>query len=146
LLADFGRVSSAPTHDTAESWTLVNGGTWDHPIHIHFEEGQIQSRTTGGTLANGGTSVPVQPWEKPARKDVYRLHPNGGTVTLMIQFRDWGGMFMEHCHNTMHEDNAMLLRWDLDTGSSPFLSPLPTPISKPTGVTFQPPDEILAGA
>jgi hypothetical protein len=30
-----------------------------------------------------------------------------------MQFRDWGGMFMEHCHNTMHEDNAMLLRWEI---------------------------------
>jgi hypothetical protein len=62
-----------------------------------------------------------------------------------MQFRDWGGMYMEHCHNTMHEDNAMLLRWDLDSGT-PFLSPLPTPISKPTGVTFQAPDEILPNA
>jgi hypothetical protein len=23
-------------------------------------------------------------------------------------------MFMEHCHNTVHEDNAMLLRWEID--------------------------------
>jgi hypothetical protein len=33
-----------------------------------------------------------------------------------MQFRDWGGMFMEHCHNTVHEDNAMLLRWEIDDG------------------------------
>ena len=51
------------------------------------------------------------------RKDVYRLKP-GGTVTLTMQFRDWGGMFMEHCHNTTHEDNAMLLRWDINGGAS----------------------------
>ncbi len=31
-----------------------------------------------------------------------------------MQFRDWGGMFMQHCHNTTHEDNAMLLRWEID--------------------------------
>ena len=23
---------------------------------------------------------------------------------------------MEHCHNTVHEDNAMLVRWELDQG------------------------------
>jgi manganese oxidase len=136
LLADFGRVSSAPTYDTAESWTLVNGGTWDHPIHIHFEEGHV--------LARDGSAANVPAWEG-GRKDVYRLHP-GGSLTLFIQFRDWGGMFMEHCHNTMHEDNAMLLRWEINKAGGVFLNPLPTPIPAPTGVTFEPPDEILAGA
>jgi FtsP/CotA-like multicopper oxidase with cupredoxin domain len=134
LQADFGRISSQPGFGTTEQWTLQGGFNWDHPIHIHFEEGQIISR-------NGQPPSPAE----SGRKDVYRLRPNGNVV-IRMQFRDWGGMFMEHCHNTMHEDNAMLLRWDLDTGSTPFLSPLPTPISKPTGVTFQPPDEILAGA
>jgi FtsP/CotA-like multicopper oxidase with cupredoxin domain len=105
--ADFGRVSASPNFSAAlasptENWTLTNGGGgWDHPVHIHFEEGTIMSRN--GSPAN------VPPWEV-GRKDVYRLRPNG-TLTLNMQFRDWGGMFMEHCHNTVHEDNAMLVRW-----------------------------------
>jgi manganese oxidase len=137
LDADFGRVSAAPAYGTREVWTLQNGGGgWDHPIHIHFEEGQILSRD--GSAAN------VPAWEK-GRKDVYRLHPSG-TVQLTMQFRDWGGMFMEHCHNTVHEDNAMLLRWEIDDGGAPFLRPLPTPIPHPTGVTFQQPDDILPTA
>ena len=137
LNADFGRVSAAPRYGTREVWTLVNGGGgWDHPIHIHFEEGQI--------LARNGSASNVPAWEK-GRKDVYRLHPSG-SVTLTMQFRDWGGMFMEHCHNTMHEDNAMLLRWEIDDSGSPFLRPLPTPIPKPQGVTFQNPDDVLPTA
>jgi hypothetical protein len=63
-----------------------------------------------------------------------------------MQFRDWGGMFMEHCHNTTHEDNAMLLRWVVNEGSEPFLSPLPTPVPTPQGVTFQSPSEVLPTA
>jgi len=133
LKADFGRISSQPGFATAEVWTLEGGSGWDHPVHIHFEEGQILNR-------DGVAPSPAE----SGRKDVYRLRDNG-SVTIKMQFRDWGGMFMEHCHNTMHEDNAMLLRWDLDSGT-PFLSPLPTPISKPTGVTFQAPDEILPNA
>jgi manganese oxidase len=87
----------------------------------------------------------VPAWER-GRKDVYRLHP-GSTLTLTMQFRDWGGMFMEHCHNTMHEDNAMLLRWELDDGGAPFLRPLPTPIPTPQGVTFRrQPTEVLPTA
>ena len=137
LAADFGRVSAAPKFGTREIWNLVNdGGGWDHPIHIHFEEGQI--------LARNGSAANVPAWER-GRKDVYRLRP-GGSVTITMQFRDWGGMFMEHCHNTMHEDNAMLLRWEIDDGGAPFLRPLPTPIPTPNGVTFRAPTEILPTA
>ena len=137
LNADFGRVSAAPKFGTREVWELINdGGEWDHPIHIHFEEGRI--------LARDGSAGNVPAWEK-GRKDVYRLRPDG-SVTLTMQFRDRGGMFMEHCHNTTHEDNAMLLRWEIDDGGPPFLRPLPTPIPKPQGVTFQAPDDILPTA
>jgi len=137
LAADFGRVSAAPRSGTREIWTLRNGGGgWDHPVHIHFEEGQI--------LARDGKASNVPAWEK-GRKDVYRLRP-GGEVTLTMQFRDWGGMFMEHCHNTVHEDNAMLVRWEIDDGGAPFLRPLPTPIPAPQGVTFRNPTEVLRTA
>jgi FtsP/CotA-like multicopper oxidase with cupredoxin domain len=137
LDADFGRVSAAPKFGTREVWTLVNdGGEWDHPIHIHFEEAQI--------LARNGSAGNVPAWER-GRKDVFRLRPDG-SVTVTLQFRDFGGMFMEHCHNTTHEDNAMLLRWEIDDGGAPFLRPLPTPIPKPQGVTFQNPDDILPTA
>ena len=134
LAADFGRVSAAPKAGTREIWTLRNGGGgWDHPIHIHFEEGQILERN--GSLSN----VPAA---ERGRKDVYRLRPSG-SVKITLQFRDWGGMFMEHCHNTVHEDNAMLLRWEIDDGGAPFLRPLPTPIPTPQGVTFRAPTEVL---
>jgi len=125
--ANYNKVSAAPKLGSREVWHLVNdGGGWDHPIHIHFEEGQILARN--GSYAN----VPLA---ERGRKDVYRLKPNG-TVTLTMQFRDWGGMFMEHCHNTTHEDNSMLLRWDLNGE----LRPLPSPIPTPHGVTFDDPE------
>jgi FtsP/CotA-like multicopper oxidase with cupredoxin domain len=136
LKADFGRISSAPKFGTREVWILKGGFNWDHPIHIHFEEGQILARN--GSFSN-------VPQAERGRKDVYRLKESG-TVTITMQFRDWGGMFMEHCHNTMHEDNAMLMRWEVNAAGGVFLNPLPTPIPKPTGVTFQAPDEILTNA
>src|SRR5438270_868655 len=121
--ADYGRVSAAPTPGTREIWTLKNAGAgWDHPVHIHFEEGQI--------LARNGSAANVPAWEK-GRKDVYRLRP-GGSVTLTMQFREFYGMFMEHCHNTVHEDHAMLIRYELDRG----LVPMPTPIPTPQGVGY----------
>jgi hypothetical protein len=49
-----------------------------------------------------------------------------------MQFREFYGMFMEHCHNTVHEDHAMLVRWELDRG----LVPMPTPVPTPQGVGY----------
>jgi len=130
LAADFGRVSAQPGSRTREVWILRNGGGgWDHPIHIHFEEGQILSRD--GSLNN-------VPQAERGRKDVYRLRP-GGELRITMQFRDWQGMFMQHCHNTVHEDHAMLMRWEINNGGAPFLRPLPTPIPRPQGVIFQAP-------
>jgi manganese oxidase len=123
LTADYGRTAAAPKPGTREVWTLQNaGGGWDHPIHIHFEEGQI--------LARNGSAANVPAWEK-GRKDVYRLRP-GGSVTLTMQFREFFGMYMEHCHNTVHEDHAMLVRWELDKGAVA----MPTPNPTPQGVTY----------
>ncbi|MCY7301408.1 MAG: multicopper oxidase domain-containing protein, partial [Ilumatobacteraceae bacterium] len=133
LAAAYSRISAQPKFNTREVWTLKTGGGWDHPIHIHFEEGQILSRD--GSAAN------VPAWEK-GRKDVYRLRP-GGEMKISLQFRDWGGMFMSHCHTTTHEDHAMLMRWDMSNAGAPFLQPLPTPLPRPQGVTFVPPAEIL---
>jgi FtsP/CotA-like multicopper oxidase with cupredoxin domain len=137
LNASFGRISAAPKFGSREVWTLKNaGGGWDHPIHIHFEEGQV--------LARNGSAANVPAWEG-GRKDVYRLRP-GGSITLTMQFRDWGGMYMEHCHNTVHEDNAMLVRWEINGAGTPFLNPLPTPIATAQGVTFNAPDDIAPTA
>ena len=47
---------------------------------------------------------------------------------MAIQFREFAGTYVEHCHNTQHEDHAMLLRWDIEHPGQ-FLvmaTPLPT--------------------
>jgi len=132
LGAEVGRISAAPRPGTAEIWHLVNGGGgWDHPIHIHFEEGQ--------TLARNGNRPPD--WERFARKDVWRLRPSG-TVSVYLQFREFSGTYVEHCHNTVHEDHAMLLRWDINGGPTP----LPTPMPSPSGCTFVPSEVLPEGA
>ena len=105
---------------TLEVWQLNGAGGWSHPIHIHFEEGVV--------LARGGLPPPA--WETWARKDVYRIGPESDSrtdVTLAIRFREFAGTFMEHCHNTQHEDHAMLLRWDIEHPGQVQLMPAPMP-------------------
>lgn len=41
---------------------------------------------------------------------------------------------MEHCHNTQHEDTAMLLRYDIENPGQMTL--LPTPMPTWDGVTY----------
>ena len=136
LAADYGRITAAPKMGTREIWHLKNGGGgWDHPVHVHFEEGQI--------IARDGLASTVPGWER-GRKDVYRLRA-GSDVTISLQFRDFAGTYMEHCHNTTHEDHAMLLRWDVNSDGSAALRPLPSPVPTPQGCTFIDPTEILQG-
>jgi FtsP/CotA-like multicopper oxidase with cupredoxin domain len=85
----------------AEIWTLEGKGSWHHPIHIHLEEGRILSR-------NGRPPPP----HEAGRKDVFVLNP-GETVRVFLQFREFTGKYMMHCHNTIHEDHAMMLRFDV---------------------------------
>ena len=106
--ADPSLISAAPDLGSVEIWHLESSsGGWAHPVHIHFEEGQI--------LTKDGQEPP--PWEKWSRKDVYRLGPlpdSAHEMAVAIRFREFGGSYMEHCHNTQHEDHAMLLRWDIE--------------------------------
>jgi FtsP/CotA-like multicopper oxidase with cupredoxin domain len=32
---------------------------------------------------------------------------------VYIKFRDWLGKYPMHCHNLIHEDHAMMVRWDI---------------------------------
>ncbi|WP_460126501.1 multicopper oxidase domain-containing protein [Pseudomonas sp. S2_C03] len=121
------KLASGPTDagvagfGTLEVWNIKAGGTgWSHPVHVHFEEGIILSR--------GGKAPPE--WEKWARKDVYRIGSEKDgldSVEMAINFREFAGTYMEHCHNTQHEDNSMLLRWDIEKPGQFQLMPTPLP-------------------
>lgn len=130
------RVSAAPKVGDLEIWHLVGSDGWTHPVHIHFEEGII--------LKRDGRPPPL--WEKYARKDVYRI---GGfkdsslTIDLAIRFREFAGTFLEHCHNTQHEDHSMLLRWDVRNPGQTIA--IPTPISTWQGVYYEPSFDLING-
>ena len=98
-------IRAFPVQNTAELWSLKSGGEWQHPVHIHLEEFVI----VGGQLNA----------DERARKDVVRIGEGSvgaedrENVRLLVQFRDWLGDYPMHCHNTVHEDHAMMLRWQV---------------------------------
>jgi FtsP/CotA-like multicopper oxidase with cupredoxin domain len=88
---------------TAEIWTLKGKGSWHHPVHIHMEEGRILSRNGRPPAAH-----------EAGRKDVFVLNP-ADELRIFMRFRDFTGKYMMHCHNTVHEDHAMMLRFDVES-------------------------------
>ncbi|MGR8931788.1 MAG: multicopper oxidase domain-containing protein [Gammaproteobacteria bacterium] len=125
--ADPHRVSAAPELPVdpsdpgkVEIWHFTSSKGWSHPVHVHFEEGQI--------IYRGGREPP--PWEKYTRKDVYRVGgdlESTGSVDIAIRTREFAGTYVEHCHNTQHEDKAMLLRWDVEHPGQTLSIPAPMP-------------------
>lgn len=118
------------TQNSAENWVLTNPrNDWQHPIHVHLEEHQILSRINDGgrhssrsgsyydpsrdcVFGGGGggisTTRPGVPNVEVSRKDVTRLQFDED-ATLFFRFRDFQGDWPMHCHNTVHEDHAMML-------------------------------------
>lgn len=113
---------------TLQVWRIELGGKgWSHPVHVHFEEGII--------LRRDGKAPPE--WEKWARKDMYRIGPEtdaSESIDMAFHVREFVGTFMEHCHNTQHEDHSMLLRWDSEHPGQVAIMPAPFPTWD--GVTF----------
>jgi len=105
---------------STEEWHLRNDvlpGNWVHPVHIHFEEGRIMERTQRinvGTPDEQTIVLPLNPDEhfNNARRDVYPL-PGQNSVRMRQQFRDFIGRYLIHCHNMNHEDDFMMVRWDI---------------------------------
>ncbi len=86
--------------------------------------------------------------ERLARKDVWRLRA-GGKVKFQVRFGEYGGAYVNHCHNTVHEDNSMLLRYQIlknDNGTGdPLVAVSPTPRPTPDGVEFVTPEILPEG-
>ncbi len=107
-------ISAYPVEGTAEEWTFTSGGGWSHPVHIHHEEFQILSRD--------GKAPAI---DDLSRKDVVRIgqaaQGTAGTssVTFYMQFRDWYGDYPMHCHNVVHEDHAMMVRFKIVPSTDP---------------------------
>jgi FtsP/CotA-like multicopper oxidase with cupredoxin domain len=86
-------------------WRLVNkSGGWWHPIHIHSEFSRV--------LRRNGRTPPLAEQDGVGKKDTILLKDNE-TAEVFLQFRDYTGPFVFHCHNLEHEDMAMMARFDV---------------------------------
>ena len=114
-------ISANPAQESDEVWIIRNsGGSWRHPIHIHVEEHRPLTRDGRPIpeIVPGSTVNPsVNGTIDYARRDVVPLNLNN-EVRIFIRFRDMQGRYVMHCHNVVHEDHAMMIRFDI--GTTPF--------------------------
>jgi FtsP/CotA-like multicopper oxidase with cupredoxin domain len=95
--------------ESEEVWIIRNGGGgWRHPIHAHFEEHRVLS--VDGVLVQPG--VQTDGTINAARRDVVPLNPSSEVRTFR-RLRDMKGRYVMHCHNVVHEDHAMMIRFDI---------------------------------
>ena len=100
---DGSRPSAVVGKNTAEIWVLQGGGSWLHPIHHHFEEHR--------TLFRSGIKPRSQHLDY-GRDDTMALGA-GERGIFFRRFRDFTGKYVIHCHNVVHEDHAMMARFDV---------------------------------
>ena len=100
---DGSRPNAVVGKDTAEIWVMQGGGSWLHPVHQHFEEHR--------TLYRDGIKPLAQHLEY-GRDDTMSLGA-GERGILYRKFRDFKGKYVMHCHNVVHEDHAMMARFDV---------------------------------
>jgi FtsP/CotA-like multicopper oxidase with cupredoxin domain len=109
-------INANPALNGEEVWVFQNnGGGWRHPIHVHFEEHRPLSSNGVPITANTGQ---VNGTIDYARRDVVPLNDNN-EVAVFIRFRDLQGRYVMHCHNVVHEDHAMMIRFDIGTTPPP---------------------------
>jgi FtsP/CotA-like multicopper oxidase with cupredoxin domain len=89
------------TLDTAEEWTLFNGIDGKLPHHAHGFH--IHVNPFKVTKING------EPVDRPFWRDTFALSgQSADSITFVMNFLDFDGMFVDHCHVLAHEDLGMM--------------------------------------
>lgn len=120
---DSDRIDAHPTAGATELWTFINPeADRFHPVHVHLAEAQLLTRNGVLPLAY------EQGW-----KDTFLLGEKETLQTIMrFPQRDGQpiqGLYMMHCHNLDHEDNAMMMQFEVGTGG-------PDPVSTDPAVPY----------
>lgn len=103
-LFDSSRIDENISVNTNEIWVFDNSkGDEPHPMHLHGVFFQVLGRSGG----RGSLIASENGW-----KDTVLVMP-GETVSVIVPFESNTGKFVFHCHNLEHEDDGMMLQYQL---------------------------------
>lgn len=101
---EMDRVDETVQAGTTEIWEFDNkAGDEIHPMHIHGVQFQVLQRIGG----RNKIIATEKGW-----KDTVLVMP-GETVRVIMTFPSYKGMFVLHCHNLEHEDDGMMLNYEI---------------------------------
>jgi blue copper oxidase len=101
---DANRIDETVQAGATEIWVFDNStGDEPHPMHIHGMQFQVLDRTGGRN-----TLTPTENgW-----KDTVMLMP-GEKVRTIMTFHQNKGKYVVHCHNLEHEEDGMMLQFEV---------------------------------
>ncbi len=101
---DKNRIDENVSVNATEIWEFDNSqGDEPHPMHLHGVHFQVLERSGGRAQLIASESG----W-----KDTVLVMPYE-TVKIIIPFSTLTGVFVFHCHNLEHEDDGMMLQYQL---------------------------------
>lgn len=101
---DMNRIDASVNAGATEIWTFDNSrGDEIHPMHIHGVHFQVLDRIGG----RGALIATETGW-----KDTVLCMPNE-KVRVIMTFPQHKGKFVLHCHNLEHEDDGMMLNYEI---------------------------------
>jgi FtsP/CotA-like multicopper oxidase with cupredoxin domain len=140
---DPNRIDAGIEQGSAEIWTFRNAGNdWAHPIHSHFTEflilevngvpfdrSWVQDWREGEEVHvpyfdGGPKPKPIKRFMGGKRRDVATLLP-GDEIKVVMRWTDFLGKYVMHCHNVVHEDHSMMVRWDIVEPGQGFVGSRP---------------------
>ena len=101
---DKNRIDENVSANATEIWVFDNSqGDEPHPMHLHGVDFQVLERSGGRAQLTASESG----W-----KDTVLVMPRE-IVKIIIPFSTLTGVFVFHCHNLEHEDDGMMLQYQL---------------------------------
>jgi FtsP/CotA-like multicopper oxidase with cupredoxin domain len=148
------RIDAEIEQGSGEVWILRNQGkNWSHPIHSHFTEfllREVNGRVIQPTTIQStefrrhyefeNADAPIKVFMGGQRRDIATLLPND-ELKVFMRWNDFLGKYVMHCHNVVHEDHDMMIRWDIVPKKPVEGSRLPQrtlPTSSPKGKIKKP--------
>ena len=83
------------------------------------------------------TKQPLRVFMGGPRRDVATILP-GDEIKVYMRWNDFLGKHVMHCHNVVHEDHSMMVRWDIVEPGKGFIGSRPAPEAAPTFLEERP--------
>lgn len=100
---DENEIYAKPKLGTTEVWTLINSSGQPHPFHMHLVNFQILTKNY---------ETPADPDLVGTDDESLLLHP-GQIVKIIMKWEHFTGKYVLHCHNSEHEDHAMMMQYEV---------------------------------